>query len=164
MKDYLWQLLAFAAVCGVGGHLLPGGESGGFGKQWRLLCGVCMTLLLVNPILTLANNGRTLSDTVRDFLTSLEEDAASYDAPLGQEQSSLQLDANLAAYSIEQGLCAAFSIKAEEITVGVRLQETGVTIEAVSVGLSGSAVWKDAHAIEEWIVTYVGCDAMVYIK
>ena len=160
MKEYVWQWMTAAVLCGLGGQLLPGGENGAFGKHWRLLCGVCMTLLLIRPITGFVESGADLSQALRDYWTDLSQQAEAQDSTAQQYR---ELDAHLVAYAIEQALCERFDITAEEMTVSIRIAVDGEQVEAVYVALSGQAVWKDSHAIERYIREAFGCTGTVYI-
>ena len=161
MKEYLWQWMTAAVLCGLGGQLLPGGENGAFGKHWRLLCGVCMTLLLVRPFIGLVENGADLSQALREYWNDLAQQA---EVEGGTTQLYHELDAHLAAYAVEQALCERFEITPREMTVSIRVTADGERVEAVYVALSGQAVWKDSHAIERYIRETFGCTGMVYIS
>lgn len=158
MKEYLWQLIAFSALCGICAYLCPGGESGGYGRQMRLLSGVCMLLLLLSPVRQLAQGSVDIAGALREYFSSLEEQSEP------KEDAYMQIDANLAAYATKQGLCEAFALSADDITVGVRLDGAREKIEFVSIGLSGQAIWQDSHAMEEWVQKNIGCQAEVYLK
>ncbi len=160
MKEYLWQLIAFSVLCGICTRICPGGEGGGYGRQIRLLGGVCMLLLVLSPIKQLAQGGVDIAQAVRDYFSSLEE----MQGPQQGEGAYTQMDANLAAYAIRQGLCEAFALASEEVTVGVRLDDAAKQIETVSVGLSGQAIWQDSHAMEEWVQKNIGCQAEIYLE
>ena len=160
MREYLWQWMVAAVLCGVGGQLLPGGENGPFSRHWRLLCGVCITLLLIRPISDIVQGGIDLSEALRDFLQDVQDESE------GQEitQDYSYIDAHLAAYAVEQALCEQFDIAAGDMTVSIRVSADGTQLDEVYVALSGAAIWKDSHAIEQYISDTLGSHGTVYIQ
>ena len=162
MKEYLWQWMTAAVLCGLGGQLLPGGESGAFGKHWRLLCAVCMTLLLVRPFIGLVEKGADLSQALRKYWSDISSQAEALQERT--EQQYRELDAHLAAYAVEQALCEQFGVAAGEMMVSIRVAADGEQVEAVYVALSGQAIRKDSHAIERYIRETFGCTGTVYIS
>ena len=164
MGEGFWRLLALALVCGVGGHLLPSGEGGAYGKHWKLLCGVCLLVVLLDPLRTLAGGAQGIYDVLRDAVQQAGDESASYDTRQLQEQSIRNLDAALAAEAIRAGVCEQFSMASEDVTLGVRLSEDGQRIEAVNVGLSGAAIWQDSHAIRDWIAQWTDGTVRIYLS
>ena len=57
-----------------------------------------------------------------------------------------------------------FDIDANEMTVSVRVPTDEQQVESVYVALTGAAIWKDSHAIEEYIREAFGCQGTVYIS
>ena len=160
MREELWQWMVAAVLCGLGGQLLPGGESGPFGKHWRLLCGVCMTLLLIHPVTDILQGGVDLSGALQDYLNDLQNQST--ELQITQDYSDL--DAHLAAYAIEEALCEQFDIAADEMTVSIRVSADGQRVEQVYVALTGAAIWKDSHAIEQYIDEALDSQGTVYIQ
>lgn len=160
MRQELWQWMVAAVLCGLGGQLLPGGESGALSKHWRLLCGVYMTLLLIRPISAMMQGDVDPADAWRKYLHGLQEQSA--EQQIAQDRS--ELDAHLAAYAIERMLCEQFDIDANEMTVSVRVSKDEQQVESVYVALTGAAIWKDSHAIEQYIREAFGCQGTVYIS
>lgn len=50
IREYLVRVTAAALLCGVAGKLLPGGS---VGAVLKMICGILMALLVVNPVLKL---------------------------------------------------------------------------------------------------------------
>ncbi|MBQ8717698.1 MAG: hypothetical protein IJY66_00335 [Clostridia bacterium] len=160
MRENLWQWMVAAVLCGLGSHLLPGGEGGTFGKHWRLLCGICMTLLLLRPVVGVLQGGIDMSAALRSYVQNVAQQAEQQGEAV---QDYRELDAHLAAYAIEQALCEQFGMTADEIQVSICLSANGERVSHVYVALSGSAIWKDSHAIERFIVGTLACECTVYI-
>lgn len=159
MKEYLWKLIVASVIYGVCVQLCPGGENGGYGRHIRLLGGVCMLLLLLSPVQALAQGGWNIAGALQDYFASLEQPQT----PPAKEEHT-QMDANLAAYATKEGLCEAFGLSAQDVTVGVHFDAVGQEIEAISIGLSGQAIWQDSHAIEEWVHKNIGVSAEIYVE
>ncbi len=164
MSAYLWQLMALAILCGVGGLLLPGGENGAYGKHWRLLCGVSLALLLLSPLSSLARGGLDLAAYVRAYVEEVQKNADALQEEASDRLDVAQMDAQLAAGMLRETLCAQFSIEREEITVSVRLSESGEALDSVYIGLSGRAIWQDTGAMQAWIDDALGCRAQIYLE
>ena len=164
MEQGFWRLLALSLTCGVGGHLLPGGEGGAYGKHWKLLCGVCLLLVLLEPLLGLANGTQSVQQAIQEMVRQAQDEAASYDTQPKREQSIKDLDAALAAEALRVGLCEQFSIRVEDVTVSVRLTPDGEQIAMVNVGLSGEAIWKDSHAMTDWIQRQTQSEVRIYLS
>ena len=161
MREYFKQLIVTAVLCGLGGHLLPGGEGGTYGRHWRLLSGVCMLLLLVQPIRLVVREGENLWHMLQSAIAQAEEDAATYDTQ--HEELLQQWDVRIAACAIEQALCEQFAMDAEDVEVTIRLQAETDEIAHVYVALSGRAIWQDAQKIRQYIENTVGRQATVYL-
>ena len=158
MGEYFWSLIAFSVLSSICVCLCPGGERGGYGQSLRFLSGICLLLLLLSPIRQLAQSGLDIAGAVRSYFASFETPSDP------KEEIYAQMDANLTAYAIKQGLCEHFALSAEDLTVGVRMDAAMERIDKVTVGLSGDAIWQNSHAMEEWVEKNIGVQAEVYLK
>ena len=167
MKESLFSLVALAVCCAVVEHLSPGGQGGTWSKYLRLLCSLCLLLALVEPISALLLGVADLPARIEAYLSSLSEESE-YDERAQQQWSQEQqrLDCALVAAALSQGLQREFSIAAQDMTLGVGADAAGERLVSVSVGLSGSAIWQDTHAIEDWLAQQLGSSVTVtvYLK
>jgi hypothetical protein len=168
MKEYLWGLVVLAVVCGVCGLVCPGGEKGTYGQQMRLLTGVCLALYLIRPVISVAQGGLDAVGFISDFFDEISQgnDSSGQDGDDEQEQNHMyaQMDVALAVFAIREKMCRELALNENDTTIGICLNDTGERIVLVRVGLSGTAIWKDSHAMEDWIRSNVGCDAEIYVK
>ena len=167
MKEYLFSLVALALCCAVVEHLSPGGQGGAWSKYLRLLCSLCLLLALVEPISALLSAGVDLPARIEDYLSSLSEEAEYREQAQQQwSQEQQRLDCALVAAALSQELQREFSIAAQDVALSVRADAAGERLVSVSVGLSGSAIWQDTHAIEGWLAQQIGSSATVtvYLK
>ena len=161
MREYLWELIAMAVVCGICTRLAPGGE-GGFGRPMRLMCGVCLALTLLSPWRTLAEGGLHPGEALLNLIDAAQRESEKEQA--SPDMSYATVDGNLAAYQIRRALCDEFALDPAQVSLRVQLSERMDAVTLVRIGLSGDAIWCDSHALEAWVRQTLGCEAVVYIE
>ena len=159
MRAYLLSLITASVCIAVAGVLAP---SGGIGKYVRLLCALFLITVISAPLGGLLGGFRELVNGDWRLPTWEEE---SSNSPSLQETIN---EASKAYFSesLTRLLEEEFSIRQGEIecrTVWSTDTEK-ITPKSIRLLLSGSAVWKDPHAIEAYVVDLLQCECIIAIK
>ncbi len=121
LRSYLLGILCAAAICGILNRMAKGS---GCAQVIRLLCGVFLTIVLVQPLKTFS------FDTPLQWVGSLE-DMASGIADQGSREAEAQkeaiIKARLEAYIVEKARQANASVTAD-ITLGQEGLPKAVTV------------------------------------
>ena len=138
----------------------------GEGKGIRLVVGLCVIVALLVPLKNLA------ADFSADTLLSLSpypdrengEEESQYRAELAsvlQEAGKAGLESEVASrLSAQFGMDRAdFRVHVDTVSVNGELRT-----EKIVVLLSGSAVFKDPHAISAYVEEWVGCQCAVALE
>lgn len=165
MTRYFLGLLAFAVCCAVVELLTPSGEGGGVAGHIKWMSGLCLLCVLVTPIAEILSEGNLidrLEGALDEWLTEGEQAEEEYQDQWKEQYE--HMDATYAEASIAYLLQEKFEILPEDMAVRIKADATGERIEAVYVGLGGRAVWLNAHEIEAYIESMLGCECTTYIK
>ncbi len=164
MKDYLIGLLAASMIAALVGLLTPDGERGGIGKHVKLLTALFLVCVLIAPIGSAIEGLKKLFEGGIDLPGMEETPDQSY-----QEELSGALENASTAYftqMLTQVLENQFQIPAGELRCAVSWESVGEALKPtrVTVVLSGSAIWKDPRAIEDFVEELLGCNCVSAIE
>ena len=165
MTGYFWGLLAVSVCCAAVEFLTPSGEGGGVAGHMRFMSALCLLCVLVTPLTPLLAEGN-LADRIEGAIDDWLDEGERAQEEYGDrwEEQLEEMDSMYAEASIASLLQQAFGIAADDLAVRVETSDTGETITAVHIGLSGRAIWLNTHEIEAYIEEMLGCECTTYVK
>ncbi len=164
MKDYLLTLIAASLVAVLVGILSPDGERGGIAKHMKLLTSLFLVCVLISP---LQSGIEGLQRLMRGELSLPELNGSEQeDYPDMMEGALNDASVNYFCDMLTVTIEKQFGIEAGEVRCLVAWEQEGETLTPtrVTVVLSGKAIWKDPHAIEEFVTELLGCDCATAIE
>jgi hypothetical protein len=166
MAGYFLGLMAVAVCCSAVELLTPAGEGGGVSGHMKWMSGLCLLCVLITPVCQLLSGGEGVLDRLEqaldDWLAEGEKAEEEY-ADQWQDQYK-GMDIVYAQASISALLQQKFEIAEKEVNVRLEVDEAAERITAVSVGLSGQAVWVNTHELEAYVEQMLGCVCTTYIE
>ena len=163
MKAYLLSLITAALVAALVNILTPNGDRGGIAAHQRLITSLFLVCVLIAPAEGVIKSLRNFADG--DLLEFLPNDSPTQKDY--QEQMNDALNASSERYftqMLTQTLCEAFAIPSDEVRCAVSWDKTESTPTRVTVILSGASIWKDPHAIEDFVTELLGCECITAIE
>ena len=166
MSSYLTTLLATAVIVTLISILTPDGEKSGISKHMGWLSALCIVCVLIAPLDNLIEALR--NDSNGEITFPWEETPESDEENLRQALQD-SLDQTGCAYftdMLTQTLEETFAIETGELRCvphWIRVEEN-LRPEKITVVLSGSAIWKDAGAIEKFVTSLLGCPCVTAIE
>ena len=166
MTSYLTTLLSTAVIVTLISILTPDGEKSGISKHMGWLSALCIVCILIAPLDGLLETLR--SDPDGEITFPWEESPESDKEDLRQELQD-SLDQTGCAYftdMLTQTLEETFAIETGELRCIPHWVREGDKLrpEKITVVLSGSAIWKDAGAIEKFVTSLLGCPCVTAIE
>ena len=163
MKAYLTSLLIAALLVAFFAILSPNGERGGLFARQKLLSSLFLICVILSP---LQGAMHTLSDffsgDLSIFNAPSQNEAIDY-----QEQLEAAVNTSSKQYFTQllcQTLCEQFAISSDDLRCTVSWKEgEAATPQSITVILSGKAIWKDPHEIEQFTDALLGipCDVAI---
>ena len=146
------------------GILTPEGTRGGLGKHVKLLTSLFLVCVLIAPLADLIRGLRSLTDGVDPPSAPPLQGEDDY----RQEMESALQDASASYFTqmLTQMLESEFGIRTGEVRCNVtwKREEDSLSPTRVCVILSGSAIWKDPSAIENFVSELLGCECVSAIE
>ena len=138
--------------------LVPEGEGGGIGKHFRLIFGLCMVIVCLNPIKDVIYY---ISDLDIDYIVDVgDENKEEYDEIFKDSYEQAEVE-NL-KNGIKQIIYDCFGVDSSECEISVLTNEKRELVR-VTVTYYGSAIWKNTDEIEECLESILGCEAVSII-
>ncbi len=142
--------------------LTPDGEGGGISKNMRLIFGLCVVIVCINPIKEMV----VLIDEldIGSVIDIPEEDEDKYNDIFNSSYTSAEIE-NL-KMGIKQMLSDRFDIDSSECSVSVNsaLGDGGRNmLKSITVILYGSAIFKNTDEIERYFENIFGCEVITAI-
>lgn len=170
MTDYIYAFLLTAVAAAIVELLAPVGEGGRLGGVVRFAVGLCLLVMLLNPL----REGISLLRSIADGHLAINWEGEApveqldYDGILQDELSDLgrsEVEAWVSAT-----LAARFGIPAEHHTVTVSMAEGAAedgglpALTGITILLHGSSVFENPHQIESYFTDQLGCPCAVAIN
>lgn len=160
--EYLIHVVS-AVVAGTLAELLPPDGEEGSGRMLKLLVSLLILCVIALPLLELLSGAPdALLGQIEDYFDALEEDGQTvYDEYAAQTMEYIRAEsADQAEIELAALLASHFDISRENIQVEITLSsgEEGISLKKVTVLLSGSAVFADPYAIEEYLAVLFGSE------
>ena len=162
MKGYIISVMCISVIGSLVSMLAPEGEGGGLGRNYRLVLGLCVVLVSINPIKSIIFEIKDL-----DFGSMVEipdTESEKYEEYFNGSYSSAEVE-NLKS-GIYQLLAERFSIPRENCSVTVSLRQgegDARVLERISITLYGSAIFKNTTEIEDYFGEIFGCEIITII-
>ena len=162
IKGYILSVMCISIIGSLISMLSPEGEGGGIGKNIRLIFGLCVVLVCINPIKDIVLQ---IKDLDFDSIIELPDgEGDRYDEIFDSSYSSAEIE-NLKE-GIKQMLFDRFNIDGTECSVLVKVTSAGEgksRLEHIFITLYGSAIFKNTDEIEEYIGKIFGCEVITAI-
>ena len=158
MKSYLLSLFGASIAVILAEIFVPERAA----KFFRLITSLFLVCVLIAPLPRAVNAIQEITD---NLLSRSEEDES-----LGGYHQEMQeaMDGASKTYFVQTltaNICERFEIKGGELTCAVTWGNDGeLTVERVTLILSGSAIWKDPAPMEEFVIGLLGCECVSAIQ
>jgi hypothetical protein len=156
VKAYLLSLVGAALVAALVNILTPSGERGGIAAHQRLITSLFLVCVLIAP---LEGAIKALRGLANGDLTGILQVTPPDQGEFG-EQLNEALDSSSRQYftqMLTQTVSEAFAIPLDEIRCTVSWEESEQAPARVTVILSGRSIWKDPHAVADFVEQLLGC-------
>lgn len=158
IKGYVISVMCVSIVGSLVSLLSPEGEGGGLGKHVRLVFGLCIVIVLINPIKDVVCYIKNAEyEWVKD---GGDQNSEKYEEIFYESYSSAEIE-NLKG-GIKQLLYDRFEIDGSECEISVSLNSEG-GLDRVLVTLYGGAVWKNTEEIEGYLYGILGCEIVTAV-
>ena len=142
--------------------LAPEGEGGGLGAKFRLIYGLCVVLVCINPIksVVLEIKDLDLSNIVGDF----EEGTDDYSDYLNNAYTQAEVES--LKVGIRRMLSERFGVAEEDCRVDVSLYNNDgerAELESICITLYGPAIFKNTAEMEEYFGAIFECEIITVI-
>jgi hypothetical protein len=161
MKEYIFSLVCVSLVATVFKILCPRDATSQ--KSVRFL----ISIVIISAIFLPSSRFGELLNT--DYFASFEEMLGSYGEGTDNSDFSESFERYGAEYvnaEIKKDVCKSFNVSESNCrtVASFEMKEGALCLERISVILSGKAIWKDPHAIEEYVRNTYGCACNVAIE
>lgn len=158
MKGYIISVMCVSIIGSIISMLAPDGEGGGIGKHIRLILGLCVVIVCINPIKDIVDYINELDFSV--ITASGEDESDRYSEIFDNTYGAAEAE-NLKS-GIKQMLYDRFGIDPSECEVGVVISDER-KLSRVIITLYGSAVWKNTNEIEDYLSQIFKCEIVSII-
>ncbi len=161
MKEYVFSLVCISLIAAVFGILCPHDAVGQ--KSVRFLISIVIISIIFLPP---SRWGELVNE---DYFAQLEEMLDSY----GDGANSSDFAEGFQKYGtdyvnaeIKKDICKRFEIAESNCRAiaTVNMKDGALCLEKITVILSGKAIWKDPHAIEDYVGEIYGCTGSVALE
>lgn len=142
--------------------LAPEGDGGGLGKNYRLILGLCVVLVCINPIKRVVLGIKNLE--IDSIVGTVDENQGKYEEYLNSAYTDAEVESLKGG--IYQMLEDKFNIMREECSVSVKLGEgegNTRTLECIYITLYGGAIFKNTAEIEDCFGAIFNCEIITII-
>lgn len=158
MKGYILSIICICVVGSVVSVLSLDGSGGGISKHIKLIFGLCVILVCIEPIKDGIEylKGADLSQSI---LPS-DSDADKYEDIFKSSYTAAEVE--ILKNGIKNVLAEKFGIDGSECDISISLitADRGSSLSRVLITLYGSAVWQDTAAIEAYLSQLLGCEVI----
>lgn len=158
MRGYILSIICISVIGSMISMLSPDGDGGGISKHIKLIFGLSVVLVCINPINEMVNYINELD--FNSIIEQPESESEKYNEIFDGAYESAEID-NLKK-GIKQILSDRFDIDSSECKVSLSLTENR-TLWRVVITLYGSAVWKNTNEIEDYLENLLGCEIISVI-
>lgn len=164
MKAYLTSLITAALIAALVSILTPNGERGGIAGHQKLLTSLFLVCVLIAPLNGAIKGLQALIGGDLSFIETAPTEKNEY-----REQMNDAINSASERYftqMLTQTISENFSIPTDELRclVAWKKNEEDLAPDRVTVILTGSAIWKDPHAIEAFVTELLGCPCATAIE
>ncbi len=162
MKAYLLTVIAASLIASLIGILSPSGERGGLSKHTGLVTALFLICILISPLKGALEQLRAWSSGDLPLLDSNQKE--DYEEMI--DQSNDLASKRYFTQMLTETLQTQFGLEADTVRCAVQWQEHEgkATPTHVTVILSGSGIWKEPHAIEDYVTALLECECSVVIE
>ena len=142
--------------------LAPEGEGGGLARNNRLVLGLCVVLVCINPIKNIIIEIKSLD--IGSIVEVPDSEEERYEGYLGGAYTDAEV-ANLKS-GIYTMLEDRFSVPRENSSVAVKLRQgegNARALESISITLYGGAIFKNTTEIEDYFGEIFNCEIITVI-
>ena len=162
MKAYVISVMCISVIGSLISILAPEGEGGGLARNNRLVFGLCVVLVCINPIKNIIIEIKSLDiGSIVDLPDSKEE---GYEGYLGGAYTDAEVE------NLKSGIYAMledrFSVPRENSSVAVKLRQgegNARALESISITLYGGAIFKNTNEIEDYFGEIFNCEIITVI-
>ena len=162
MKGYIISVMCISVIGSLISMLAPEGEGGGIMRNNRLVLGLCVVLVCINPIKSIINEVKSLD--IGSIVEIPDSDEGKYEDYLGGAYTDAEVE-NLKS-GIYKMLEDRFSIMREDCSVAVKLRQSegnARALESIYITLYGGAIFKNTNEIEDYFGRIFNCEIVTII-
>ena len=162
IKAYIISVMCISVIGSLVSMLAPEGDGGGLGKNYRLVLGICVVLVCINPIksIVLGINGFEIDSIVG----ITDENEGKYEEYLNSAYTDAEVESLKGG--IYQMLEDRFKVMREDCSVAVELgrgEGNTRTLESIYITLYGGAIFKNTAEIEDYFGAIFNCEIITII-
>lgn len=158
MKEYIVSVICISVIGCIVSMLSPDGEGGGISKHMRLIFGICVVIVCINPIKDMVSYINEVDLGV--IVGTPEQESDGYGDLFDSAYGAAEVG-NL-KNGIKQMLFDRFGIDSSECEIGVVLTDDR-ELSRIAVTLYGGAVWKNTNEIEDYLGDIFNCEIITVI-
>ncbi len=161
MKGYIISVMCVSVVASLVSILSPDGDGGGMARNMKLICGICIVTVAVNPIFSLIKEVKNL-----DIESMVGDDYEKNDYQDKFDSSYAEAELENLRIGIRQMLSDKFGIDMSESSVSLTVSKNGsgeMELERILIILYGSAIFKNTTEIESYIGEIFACETVTAI-
>ncbi len=159
IKGYIVAVMCVTVIGSIISMLAPDGEGGGIGKHIRLIYGLCVVIVCINPIKDIVYYINELD--IGGIVDLPEQESDRYADIFDDAYGTAEVE-NLKS-GIKQILLDRFGIDNAECEIAINLTEKS-ELSRIIVTLYGGAVWKNTNEIESLLGDLFGCEIVTVIE
>lgn len=162
MKAYVISVMCISVIGSLISILAPEGEGGGLARNNRLVFGLCVVLVCINPIKNIIIEIKSLD--IGSIVEIPDSEEERYEGYLGGAYTDAEVE-NLKS-GIYTMLEDRFSVPRENCSVAVKLRQgegNARALESISITLYGGAIFKNTNEIEDYFGEIFNCEIITVI-
>lgn len=160
MRQYIMNVVGVAILSGLADQILP--EKGKLRAHVRLLCGLCLLLVMVAPLGKVLSSLPSLFEDGMAAIENAGDVTGEYDNILeGTVKEAVRMEL---AEALAQKLQKEFGVNADTVEIGVSFEDGELLrLKKVVVTLTGKDIFRNPYTIEEALSSLLGCECVVVI-
>lgn len=162
IKGYIISVMCISVIGSLISMLAPEGEGGGLGGKFRLVYGLCVVLVCINPIKSIVLEIKDLD--LNEIVGDLDGNTDNYADYLNNAYTAAEVESLKSG--IRQMLSDRFGVASENCEVEVSLYEgegERAELESICITLYGPAIFKNTAEMEEYFGAIFECEIITVI-
>lgn len=163
MKEYIISIVLVSLICSIVKIISPGGEGEGLSRHIKLVCGLCIICVIINPLLGAVEWLKNFDFSAISDVSGTEDKYEEYESIFSGYLTLSQSD--YIKTQIKDMLQKEFDIDPSDVDVMLYIKEENgeKKLERVTLLLHSKAALKDPVEIEEHVSGMTACEVVVAV-